>query len=366
MAQIQVRDTHGTPIRRVNIRISEGTKPSDQALFDVFTDDAGNTGWPIPFFPTQAYALHVNFANVNPAYVPQSYYLTAADVNDVQIQLSRQPLSRLRVEGKYFVGASGRVFLDGVTDFLLYKRYLDGEDIDAILRERTLYRFNAVRIIGMVNSFSHWYPQEYGQRYYDALPAFYQKLADYGLYGYFTVFADTEIVMPKQADQVAHFGKVVAQLGQCPNSLGELVNEPYAHENATANPHAFPRPQGVAFSSGSYNDVLGAKVTPPPHWDFHDFHVPRKDVKRVADQCMSTNPNYLAGMAVLSGEPDKFGGPNAMNPKVYLTNPDEARQMRDTARGTACGYIYHTSAGVWSLPWNDVEHRCADASVGRA
>jgi hypothetical protein len=271
--------------------------------------------------------------------------------------------TRLHVAGKYFVNQAGqRVFLKGVTDFLLYQRYLDGEDIGPLLRERVAIGANAVRIIGMVNSFSHWYPQEYGARYYDALPAFFAVLEQHGLYGYFTVFADTEIVMPKQADQVAHFAKVVAQLQQCPNSLGELVNEPYAHDNATANPFAFPRPIGVPFSSGSYNDVLGAAVTPKPHWDFHDHHVSRKDVKRVADQCMSTNQNYQAGMAVLSGEPDKFGGPNAMNPKVYLTDPDVSRQMAQTAMGTACGYVLHTSAGVWSLPFNQVEKDCGLAA----
>jgi hypothetical protein len=79
---------------------------------------------------------------------------------------------------------------------------------------------------------------------------------------------------------------------------------------------------------------------------------------------MATNPNYRKGQGVMSGEPDKFGGPNQFNPKVYLTNPEESRQMRVTAEGTACGYIYHTSAGVWSLPWNDVERRCADAALG--
>jgi hypothetical protein len=79
---------------------------------------------------------------------------------------------------------------------------------------------------------------------------------------------------------------------------------------------------------------------------------------------MATNPNFITGMAVLSGEPDKFGGPNVFNPKVYLTDPREAAAMAGTARGTACGIVYHTSAGVWSLPFNDVERHCAEAWFG--
>ena len=368
MPQIQIRDTHGQPISGMNIRISEGEQGSDAAIFDVFTDHAGNTGWPIPHWPVQRYALHVNHANVNPAYVPQSYYLLPSDTSaDVRVQLARTPLRRLHMYRQLFVDDLGqRAFILGHTDFLLYKRFLDGEHIESLLAERARYGSNCARIIGMVNSFAHWYPQEYGQRYYDAIPLFFDLLDRYGMYGYFTVFADTEIVMPKKADQLNHFNKVVEKLQACPNSLGELVNEPYAHQNATADPLAFTRPQGVPFSSGSYNDELGGDVTPPPHWDFHDFHVPRKDVKRVADQCMSTHPNYLRlGQGVMSGESDKFGGPNVMNPKVYLTDPEVARQMARTAEGTACGYIYHTSAGVWSLPWNETEQACAAATFSK-
>lgn len=362
MAQIQIRNREGAALAGINIRLALGDQSSDEAYDDRFTDLAGNTAWPNPLGSADGYTLHVNVANVNPAYRALSLHVSDFH-DDIRIDLPRTRLSRLHVADKVFVNEHGqRVFLNGHTDFLLYKKFLDGEDISPLLAERVRFGSNCARIIGMVNSFSHWHPQEYGQRYYDELPAFFDLLDRFGLYGYFTVFADTEIVMPKQADQVAHFNKVVEQLQVCPNSLGELVNEPYAHENATANPFAFQRPVRVPFSSGSYNDVLGSQVTPPPHWDFHDFHVPRKPVKRVADQCMSTNPNYLIGMAVGSGEPDKFGGPNPMNPKVYLTNPEEARQMAQTAKGTACMYVYHTSAGVWSLPWNDVEQRCAAAT----
>jgi hypothetical protein len=71
----------------MNIRISEETRSSEEAIFDVFTDYAGNTGWPIPFWPRRRYALHVNFANVNPRFVPQSYYLLPEDVDTVRIEL---------------------------------------------------------------------------------------------------------------------------------------------------------------------------------------------------------------------------------------------------------------------------------------
>jgi hypothetical protein len=364
MAQIQIRDIVNRPLIGINVRLALGNGPSDEAYDDKPSDFAGNLAFPNPLPSADGYTLYANVANVDDDYLPTIEHV--ADLgSDVPMVLDRIPLSRLHVEGHDFIDAFGRrIFLRGITDFLLYKKYLDGEDITPLLIERSGLGANMLRIIGMVSSFSHWFPQEYGQRYYDGLPGFCQILDRFGFYVYFTVFADTEVVMPKQADQVTHFNNVVAQLQQCHNTLGELVNEPYAHQNATANPFAFARPVGVPFSSGSYDDHLGSKVTPPPHWDFHDFHVPRKPIKRIADQCMATNPNFITGMPVISGEPDKFGGPNPFNPKVYLTDPREAAAMAGTARGTACGIVYHTSAGVWSLPFNDVEMNCARAWFG--
>lgn len=272
-------------------------------------------------------------------------------------------LPQLHISGRYFFDEFGkRTFIKGTTDFMLYKWTLEGQDITSILEQRKAHGCNAVRVIGMVSWFDYT-PQKYGQRYYDEIPAFLDLIGSKGLYVYFTVFADTQIVMPGLGPQLDHFNKVVSQLKTKKNSFGELVNEPYAHENATANPLAFSRPTGIAFSSGSYAETWSGgptgQVTPPPYWDFHDFHTPRRDTARVADQCMVTNPNYKnKGQAILSGEPDKFGGPNQYNSKIYLTDADESRKMEKTAEGTAGGYFYHTSAGNYSVLWNDIERHC--------
>lgn len=265
-------------------------------------------------------------------------------------------LSRLSIRNRYFYNEEGqRVFVKGTTDFMLYKYFLEGKDIEPLLQQRRDNGVMCVRIIGMVSWFDYT-PQKYGQAYYDNIPAFLDLCAKYGLYVYWTVFADTRIVMPGLNDQLNHFNKVVAQLKTRTNAFGELVNEPYTGSNATANPMAFTRPTGIAFSSGSYSDKYGGNVTPPPYWDFHDFHVPRKDGKRVADQCVVTHPNYVQkGMSIFSGESDKFGGPNEHNPEVYMNDPDQSRQMYQTSRGSASGYVYHTSAGNFSVLWNRVE-----------
>src|SRR6187549_4014142 len=139
MAQIQVKDITGLGVPDINIRIAFGTQPSDEAVWgSIYTDNQGNADWPIPFMPVSPYGLHLNFADVNPLYVPQSFYLTPEDMNgNVSIVLARTPLTRLHVSGHDFFNARGeRVFIKGATDFLLYKKYLDGEDIRFLLAER--------------------------------------------------------------------------------------------------------------------------------------------------------------------------------------------------------------------------------------
>jgi hypothetical protein len=85
MAQIQVRDQHGNGVPLCNIRIAEGSKRNDEAIYDVFTDLSGNTGWPIPFWPTKPYTLYVNTANVKPQFSSATVVVTTSD--DVVIAL---------------------------------------------------------------------------------------------------------------------------------------------------------------------------------------------------------------------------------------------------------------------------------------
>ncbi len=90
MAQIQIRDDRGAGVAGINVRISEGTQPSDAAIFDVFTDAAGNSGWPIPFWPAGLYTLHVNAGGVDPRYTSGVMTVEEAEFfNDHRLVLMR-------------------------------------------------------------------------------------------------------------------------------------------------------------------------------------------------------------------------------------------------------------------------------------
>ncbi len=135
-------------------------------------------------------------------------------------------LLALQVDGRGFTEGGRPWIYRGFTDFLLYQKYLAGTDLDAILRERVDVGANTVRVLGMVTSFSHFYPQEHAD-YYDKLRPFADLLSSYGLRLEFVVFADAQIVMPNTAEEQVHIDKVVTGFGSVTNVLLEVCNEPF-------------------------------------------------------------------------------------------------------------------------------------------
>jgi len=350
MSQIRVTNILGAPIPLINIRLSLGEESSDQAYDDRFTDLVGATAWPNPLSSDNGYTLYVNYSNATLAYEKTLIHVDDFD-EDIEIVLPYTYPSKLRIHNKKLFNMYGEILLRGNTDFLLYKKYLDGEDIEPLLIERKSYGSMYVRIFGMCKIISDFNPAKYPD-YYSKIVSFCQLLGKYGLYVYWTVFADTQLIMPGLSTQVTHFDKVVKELEKVTNTYLELVNEPYAHDNATDDPFAFDEPQNLVASSGSYNDKYGNKPTPQPRWSLHDFHTPRSYPKMVADQNMSVNPNYIIGQAVKSGEPDGYG-------IGYDTKLDQIKEMSGAITGTGCDICYHTTSGKRSLPWTGEEKKGA-------
>jgi hypothetical protein len=131
----------------------------------------------------------------------------------------------LHVDGTEFRTADNKIWIyGGFTDFSLYNRYLNGENIDLILRERHDVGANIVRVFGMVDSFNHLRPQEHAD-YYDKLRPFADEIGRHGLYLEFVAFADAQIIMPSQADQLIHWNKVALAFVDTSNVLMQVVNQ---------------------------------------------------------------------------------------------------------------------------------------------
>lgn len=356
MSQIQIRDQFDNPIVRMDCRLSLGDKPTDEAYDDKPSDFAGNLAFPL-VQASPSYTLYFNTRNVLPQYQAYTHkHNGPIDAGDIKVNIPRVTLPKLTLNGKYL-----NVFLKGHTDFLLYKRYLDGENINPLLNERMLLGSNCARIFGMVNSFSHWHPQDYGMEYYDKLPNFLKLLNDYGMYCYFCVFADTQHIMPNQAQMLQHWERVIDSLSMGTNSIVELVNEPNQHENTIGDRNAFPKPLSMISVCGDFGDDYGGNVWPDPQWDLTDYHAPRDVPKSIKDLCSADNPNWLfAKRGVMQGEPDKFGR-DKYTGKIYKLDPLLAKEMAGTSRGTNAGIIFHSTDGVYSDPFSTEVMECAKA-----
>src|SRR5439155_2465593 len=154
----------------------------------------------------------------------------------------------IHIEGTNFVDENGRRFTwRGSTDFLLFKRHLDGEDIVPLLTERVGVGANLVRVFSMCHNIARFHPQEHPD-YFDRLGPFVDLLARSGSYLELTVFADAQFVMSSSAEQHSHLARVIDTVRGKPNVFVELVNE---FSKNGVDPRLFQQPSGVISSHGS-------------------------------------------------------------------------------------------------------------------
>lgn len=341
MSQVQLRNIHGEPIILCNIRLAVGEQLSDDAYDDRFTDLSGNTAWPNALPSSKGYNLFVNHENVLPEYEQYDTHVKDFSQNIV-IVLNRRTLKQLRVDGLYF----NVPHLKGNTDFLWYKRLLDGQALDDLLAQRAGAGSKFIRTFGMVDSFSKWHPTDYGNAYYDGIVKAANLLNAYGMYWYFNVFADTGLIMPGLTQQLDHYNRVVDELSKCPNVFLELVNEQGQHDNSVDR-GAFTKPSSIIASSGSF----GGRVAPQePHWDFIDYH-PRRDYPGSVMECNTADyydngkSRVSIGKPIGTGEPMKFG-------TGYETNNRIAKECGAAGIGVSPFNVFHSQQGVNSEMWD--------------
>jgi hypothetical protein len=154
MSQLQVRDEQGKGIFHANIRIALGHQSSDEAIFDILTDPSGNQGWPIPFWPSRDYTLHVNKRDVLPGYGEAEVYVEAGD-HDVPVILPHAPPTGgqsgfLRINGREIVTEDGQPWcLAGYAIYTLISSVKKGQDIGPLFDEAIGYGANTIVALSM-------------------------------------------------------------------------------------------------------------------------------------------------------------------------------------------------------------------------
>lgn len=350
---------HDRKVAGAHVRVAYDTQSSEQAYDDHITDAAGNVAF--MFTPDGPKRVHVDASGYADTFVDTKM----PRYSDLDVSLTPLSLPRLTLNGTRFYADGRPVFLAGASAFLLYRNYLDGQDVTPFLRMLRQLGAKMVRVFGMahyipVNQGQRAFrPQDYGDRYYDEMLGFYKMLDRHGLYGLWTNFPDNGFIMPALGDQLQHHDRTTTRLRQVSNALYELTNEMFAHDFNRVEAARFPKPIDLLSCVSGHGEEFGGNVPPGPHWDFASLHPPRRYPSHIKDCCVVDNPTYLAlGKGVLLGEPDRFGSRGN-------TNADQARMSAGASRETALGIVFHSAqARDGTAVFDDLTMRCAEAFFG--
>ncbi len=270
------------------------------------------------------------------------------------------PILPIVVNGEFFETADGQPWSQiGCSDFRIWQRFLAGEDIEPVLRQRDAIGFNQLRVFLMCDWMFHLYPQERPD-YFGQLPRFLDRLAARGLRSELTVLVDATRVMPNLADQQSFFRRVCEAVRGRPDVFVELVNENEQTIN-TVNTDAFERPAGIICCHGSKGvvDAGVERVCVTPVWSYGTLHPGRgHDWPRLGHNIMEDiwERLHVAGTINESCRPDQGGGA-------------VPRDFFDAAVNIAlmgAGGTFHSQAGKASTLFAGPELECARAWVAGA
>jgi hypothetical protein len=351
MSQIQVRDENNAPVARVNIRIAEGHKSSDEAIFDILTDPSGNQGWPIPFWPLNDFTLHVNKRDVLEGYGEVEVYVPAGTTIDIPITLPSQTIIYQPPPLWPWKCA---------TDFLHYMLWLEeGEAaLVPLVLDRRGVGANRVRVLFQCHNIAHFYPQDYGDRFYTEIPPYATFLGRYGMGLEAVVYADEQNVKSGRD----HWNRMVEATRGLPGVAGELVNE-YPQNGVDPGQFSYPN-NGIKWSRGS-----GLADAPPyrPGWDFFGWHG-RRDWPKVTSSTEDmwyianskpdgwNSPNYPPMIAV---HDEPMGFAEEPVPNKRSSDPMLAKLLGTASVILGAGGTFHSDDGIMSRLYGPNTRSCA-------
>jgi hypothetical protein len=210
-----------------------------------------------------------------PNFLPNEYTVPNAAGPDGQyminpftllVKMARMP--RLLVAGKFFRQEPNTPFtLIESTDFNLYARFLNNEDIEPVLRQRKEAGFNSLRVFteyavpGIGRLLLREHPELYAR-----LPEFLNLVGSNGFYVNLVAYTGPYDVLG--GFRPSHWTKVCEAVQGQTNVLLSLVNEVDQAANAM-DQRPFSKCPNILSSRGSYGSE---KWPTTPVWDWTEFH----------------------------------------------------------------------------------------------
>lgn len=269
---------------------------------------------------------------------------------------------QLSIDGQFFRSHGERWTVVQSSDFSLLKRFLEGEDVSAVLQERAVVGFNCLRVwtlnqsvVGQVYP-DGIHPNQYPD-FYDRVRAFVQLCGSFGLAVELTAFTSCVPLMPDKNAQGEHWIRLQAAVRGLGNVLLELVNEHNwgSGENSPDRALWSMRPSGILASSGSST----ADAPPPePVWDYVLYHS-----NGLSEWQRKVGHNAMEWA-------DHFHCPAMSNENTrYPDNDSSPTRAYDAAAAASllcAGACFHSQSGKFSRRFDPIELEAARAWVAGA
>ena len=256
-------------------------------------------------------------------------------------------IEALHVEGTTLRTASGQLFQwRGYSCFLLYRRFLAGEDIRPDLAVLRSWGINLLRVFGPLD-----WPQtpdyDYAHFNPDRLGEFFALLASEGFYCEFVIgcyrFGDV-------AEQRRFAQRVYDIARQYPNVLIEAVNEP----SVGAKPDPIEMLAGVnryavLTAYGYYASYYATPSVMPPTLDYGTIHIQRdaawhRKARHAQEVQHATGKPWISDESAKITEPG-FSYPGGKNDPI--ATPREAAWHFGVCCLWTAGGTVHTEEGKW-------------------
>lgn len=261
-------------------------------------------------------------------------------------------LPRLEVDGHFFRQDTGARWTGiQASDFNLFNRFLQRENITPILRQRADVGFNLLRVWTDFDvcadgqcpdhqAIGRLIPREHPD-YYTRLSAFLDLCAQHGLYVELTAFTGRP---ETDAAKIVHWDHLIEAVGPHTNVLLELINEHDAHDKRLPYDTLRRPPAPILASHGSG----GAGSLPKlPVWTYVTYH------PGFGADWMRKTIEEGTGIA------EKFGVPVLVNEATRFPDRDNSLEHAyDVGRGCAialAGCAFHSVSGKNSRLWHGRE-----------
>lgn len=359
LAVIAVDDATGQPVPDAGVITSRGPEG--------FTNQDG-------YIPFQIPLGLLTFSVHKPGYKDyMSNLINVVGNMDVQARLVSTSLGRFSVAGTKLRRGGQPWFGKGASFFRGFERFLNGEDIRPQLQQLRDLKANCVDVWASYVNVATWYggsPFHIGMipGALDSLPAFHAQLNEFDLAALWVGFCDAQHPSFKKgtAWEVNFWNQFNAALDPIDNVATIILNnEHFDHYplNAVDRPK-FSKPPRHLGACSSFTEMKTEDFPKTPKWDVAALHHGRKWPKILKDACTADHPFQIdlsTAIPVWLDEPINIEVAAAGRVEQ---SPDILRQMALTARGSACGIVFHSENGKLAQLYDAYTLERAEAFFG--